>query len=95
MIRYAKNNEKLHADMRSLYEDSDFPAWWYSPARNTDADARAQAAKNSKKLYDDLRELGFADAEFPDWWYSPARAVKVAVARSAAAVWSSGRAVWS
>jgi hypothetical protein len=89
MIRYAKNNEKLYADMRSLYEDSDFPAWWYSPARNTDADARAHAAKNSKKLYDDLRELGFADAEFPDWWYSPARAVKVAVARSAAAVPSS------
>ena len=40
MIRYAKNNEKLYADMRSLYEDSDFPTGWYSPARNTDADAR-------------------------------------------------------
>ena len=34
MIRYAKNNEKLNADMRSLYEDTDFPGWWYSPARN-------------------------------------------------------------
>ena len=40
---------------------------------------RAHAAKNSKKLYDDLIELGFDDTEFPDWWYSPARAVKVAV----------------
>ena len=34
MVRYAKNSEKLYADMRSLYEDTDFPGWWYSPARN-------------------------------------------------------------
>ena len=47
---------------------------------------RAHAAKNSKKLYDDLIELGFDDTEFPDWWYSPARAVKVAKDSSAAAV---------
>ena len=47
------------------------------------------AAKNSKKLYDDLRELGFDDNEFPDWWYSPARDVEVEqvdVSRSAIAV---------
>jgi hypothetical protein len=30
-------------------------------------------AKNSKKLYEDMREKGYADDEFPAWWYSPAR----------------------
>ena len=34
------------------------------------------AAKNSKKLYDDLIELGFDDTEFPEWWYSPVRAAQ-------------------
>ena len=37
MIRFAKNNANLYTDLRNLYEDSDFPGWWYSPARNTNA----------------------------------------------------------
>ena len=29
------------------------------------------AAKKNKKLYEDMRSLGFEDTEFPEWWYSP------------------------
>ena len=31
------------------------------------------AAKNSRKLYEEMRSVGFEDDEFPVWWYSPAR----------------------
>ncbi len=48
MIRFAKNNANLYTDLRNLYEDSDFPGWWYSPARNTDADARITADADAK-----------------------------------------------
>ena len=31
------------------------------------------AAKNSRKLYEEIRSVGFEDDEFPVWWYSLAR----------------------
>ena len=31
------------------------------------------AAKNSRKLYEEMRSVGFEDDEFPVWWYSPSR----------------------
>ena len=34
------------------------------------------ATKKNKKLYEDMRSLGFEDTEFPEWWYSPARAAQ-------------------
>ena len=34
MIRHAKLNKKLYAEMVALgYSDATFPAWWYSPGR--------------------------------------------------------------
>lgn len=37
MIRYAKSNAGLYADLRNSYKDEDFPEWWYSPAREASA----------------------------------------------------------
>ena len=35
MVDNAQNSKKLYEEMRRAgYEDSEFPAWWYSPARN-------------------------------------------------------------
>jgi hypothetical protein len=35
MISQAKSNKKLYNDLiRAGYEDSEFPSWWYSPARD-------------------------------------------------------------
>jgi hypothetical protein len=35
MVDNAQNSKKLYEEMRRAgYEDSEFPAWWHSPARS-------------------------------------------------------------
>ncbi len=39
MIRQAKKNKTLYADLRDLgFGDNEFPDWWYSPARDVEVE---------------------------------------------------------
>ena len=61
-IRYATTSPKLYEELRTRYEDSDFPVWWFSPAR-----ARAQGEEAAINLYKGKRILSvYTPIDWPE-----------------------------
>lgn len=62
MLSAAKNSKQLYKDMKSLgYVESQFPVWWYSPARDTQVQQSA----------DQSADVQTSDAKFPKSTFIP------------------------